>query len=120
MPIDDSSTYHLLKTVQSTPTRTQRELADSLGISLGKTNYCVKALTQKGLIKIERFIHSDKKTAYAYILTPKGLEEKSKVTFRFLQRKMEEYETLQQEISELQEEIALEKQDTLDPLLQGR
>jgi len=76
-----------------------------LGISLGKTNYCLKALMSKGLIKVQNFRSSDNKLAYAYLLTPSGMTEKSKLTAEFLKRKLAEYESLQAEIEQLKTEI---------------
>ena len=102
---DDGVTYRLMKSIDAEPQLSQRALSESLGISLGKVNYCLKALVAKGLIKVKNFQHSDNKTAYAYILTPKGVEEKALVTVRFLLRKMAEYEQLQHEIEELRREI---------------
>lgn len=76
-----------------------------MGISLGKTNYCLKALMSKGLIKVQNFRSSDNKLAYAYLLTPSGMTEKSKLTAEFLKRKLAEYESLQAEIEQLKTEI---------------
>ena len=101
----DSIHYHLLKQIQDNPGITQRQLAQKSGISLGKTNYCINALIEKGLVKVDNFKNSKNRSAYLYKLTPKGLEEKSKVTFRFLQRKLEEYEAIKSEIEELKVEI---------------
>jgi len=75
-------------------------LADELGFSLGKLNYCLKALKQKGLVKIKNFKKNPKKINYVYILTPKGITEKSKLTFNFMKLKMKEYEELKKEINE--------------------
>ena len=83
----------------------QRELADHLGVSLGKTNYCLRALVEKGLVKARNFKNNRNKRAYLYILTPKGMEMKARITASFLQRKMDEYEVLKQEIRELQREV---------------
>ena len=83
----------------------QRELAEELGISLGKTNYCLKALIEKGWVKVENFRKSKNKMRYAYYLTPRGLEEKAQVTLRFLHRKQKEYESLVQELEELRREV---------------
>ena len=102
--MDDSTNYHLLKTLESNPELTQRELAREMGISLGKANYCLRALTDKGLVKARNFRNSRNRSAYAYFLTPKGMEEKARVTCRFLKRKLREYEELKQEIEELRRE----------------
>jgi len=85
---------------------TQRELARELGISLGKANYCVKAMLEKGWIKANNFKNSHNKIAYAYLLTPAGFEKRAKMTVRFLKRKMAEFESLKREIEQLQQEIA--------------
>lgn len=82
----------------------QRQIARELGISLGKANYCLKALIEKGLLKAGNFRNSKNKLAYAYKLTPKGIEEKASVTVRFLKKKINEYEQLQKEIDELRKE----------------
>lgn len=102
---DDSLTYKLLKNLEDGPQLSQRARSESLGISLGKVNYCLQALITKGWVKFKNFQQSDNKSGYVYILTPQGLEEKSKVTARFLNRKMAEYEQLQQEIEALKQEI---------------
>jgi len=107
MPIlSDENRYKLLKILETNPDVNQRELAKTLGISLGKTNYCLKALIEKGLIKMDNFRRSKNKGNYAYFLTPKGIEEKAKVTIQFLDRKQKEYERLAQEIEQLRAEAA--------------
>lgn len=83
----------------------QRDLADALGVSLGKTNYCLKALLGRGLIKMQRFRKSQNKLAYAYLLTPVGITEKAGLTVRFLERKVAEYESLTLEIEALKAEV---------------
>jgi len=83
----------------------QRQLASELGISLGKTNYCLKALIDKGLLKAGNFRRNPNKLQYGYLLTPKGFEEKAKATLRFLKKKQQEYEQLQREIEMLREEV---------------
>lgn len=93
--------YKLLKLLEPNPCLSQREVARELGISLGKVNYCLKALASKGLIKATNFRNSRNKSAYMYLLTPRGLEEKARVTTRFLHRKVREYEALRTEIEEL-------------------
>jgi len=95
----------VLRHLETDPEITQRELARELGVSLGKTNYCLKALIDKGLVKAGNFKNSNNKSAYIYILTPKGIEEKSRITLHFLKCKIDEYENLQKEINELQREI---------------
>lgn len=94
----------VLRHLENDPEITQRELAKKLGISLGKANYCLKALIDKGLIKAGNFKNSNNKSAYIYLLTPKGIEEKSRITIHFLKRKIEEYEQLQVEIDQLRRE----------------
>jgi EPS-associated MarR family transcriptional regulator len=96
--------YKLLRLLEPNPTLSQREVARELGISLGKVNYCLKALMNKGLIKAANFKNSRNKTAYLYLLTPHGLEEKARVTRRFLQIKIQEYEALRREIEQITRE----------------
>lgn len=103
--MDDEIRYKIFKLLQEDPQINQRALADELGISLGKTNYCLKALISKGLVKIRNFAHSKNKLGYVYQLTPKGIEEKAKVTYRFLKRKINEYEAMEAEIEELRKEV---------------
>jgi len=79
---------------QRPPHTTQRQLANEMDVSLGKVNYCLKKLVEKGLIKLHNFQNSRQKSAYLYLLTPKGIEEKSRLTFSFLKQKTEEYEQL--------------------------
>ena len=102
----------LLRKLESSPESTQRELSLEMGVSLGKVNYCIKKLTDKGLIKLTNFTRNPNKMGYAYLLTPQGIEEKSRLTFSFLKRKVIEYEILKKEINELKfesEEIHNEK-----------
>jgi|SRR5690554_1832156 len=103
--LSDEYRYRIFKLVETNPEISQRELARELGVSLGKANYCLKALMEKGLLKASNFRNSNNKLAYAYKLTPKGIEEKASVTVRFLKRKMQEYETLQQEIEQLRQDV---------------
>ena len=98
--------YHVLKHIESNPSITQRELAKELGVSVGKVNYCLKALIDKGWIKANNFKNSNKKLAYFYILTPSGLEQKAKITVNFLKRKINDYEELKKEIEILKNEIS--------------
>ena len=88
----------LLRKLESSPECTQRELSKEMGVSLGKVNYCIRKLTEKGLIKITNFKQNQNKVGYAYLLTPQGIEEKSRLTFAFLKRKIIEYEILKKEI----------------------
>ena len=94
-----------MRILQENPDLTQRELAEKLGISVGGLNYCLKALMDKGLVKMKNFTHSKNKFGYVYVLTPMGLAEKAAVTHRFLLRKMEEYEALKAEIEALRSEV---------------
>src|SRR2546426_6040069 len=93
--------YRLLKYLDEHPDATQRELARELSVSVGKINYCLQALIAKGWVKMRNFRNSNKKSAYLYILTPKGIDEKLNVTSAFLRRKIEEYELLSKEIERL-------------------
>ena len=95
----------LLRLLDSQPGLSQRALANELGISLGKTNYCLKALVDKGWIKIRNFRNSANKLGYMYLLTPRGLERKASITVRFLREKRAEYETLKREIELLKHEV---------------
>lgn len=95
----------VLRAIEDNPEITQRELAQDLGVSLGKINYCLKALIQKGWVKANNFKNSKNKSAYAYLLTPKGIERKAQITTRYLRRKLEEYEHLKQEIKQLKSEV---------------
>ena len=95
----------VLRQIEANPEVTQRELAKELGVSLGKVNYCLKALVQRGLVKAKNFKNSKNKSAYIYVLTPKGIEEKSRITLRFLKRKKAEYESLKTEIDQLSSEL---------------
>lgn len=88
------------------PDITQRELAQVLGISVGGLNYCLKALIEKGLVKMKNFAHSKNKFGYVYVLTPRGVIEKAAITNRFLQRKMHEYELLKAEIDALRRDLS--------------
>jgi len=96
--------YRLLKLLEPNPRLSQREVAKELGISLGKVNYCLKALVDRGWIKAANFKNSRNKTAYMYLLTPRGFEEKTRVTAKFLQSKMQEYEALRAEIDQIRDE----------------
>jgi EPS-associated MarR family transcriptional regulator len=103
--INDEVRYRLLKYLADHPEASQRDVARELGISLGKVNYCLKALIEKGWIKARNFRNSRKKSAYVYVLTPKGIEEKIDVTRAFLRRKVAEYDTLVKEIETLTAEV---------------
>ena len=90
--------FDVLRKIQKKPETTQRELAEELGFSLGKLNYCLKALHAKGLIKMQNFKKNPKKINYIYVLTPKGITEKTKLTINFMKRKMNEYDELKKEL----------------------
>lgn len=97
----DSHRYKLLKLIEAKPAIQQREMAKEMGVSLGKTNYCLQALVQKGLVKMDNFRRNDNKLAYCYLLTPNGIEEKARLTVSFLKYKVAEYEAIRNEIEEL-------------------
>ena len=90
--------FNVLRKIQNKPNSTQRELAEELGFSLGKLNYCLKALQNKGLVKIKNFKRNPNKINYFYVLTPKGIAEKTKLTINFMKRKMKEYDELKKEL----------------------
>ena len=91
----------LLRKLESNPEYTQRELSQEMGVSLGKINYCMKKLIEKGWIKLSNFGHNPNKVGYIYLLTPKGIEQKSRLTTSFLKTKIKEFEMLRDEISKL-------------------
>ena len=96
---DNQDHFNILRKIQKKPNSSQRELAKELGFSLGKLNYCLKALQDKGLIKIQNLKKNPKKINYLYILTPKGISLKTQLTINFMKRKMKEYDQLKSEIS---------------------
>jgi EPS-associated MarR family transcriptional regulator len=104
----DDLHYRVLKHLAAHPDATQRDVAKALGISLGSTNYCVRAVIDQGWVKVQNFRKSDNKLAYAYLLTPQGIEAKARITARFLQRKRAEYEALKAEIEQLAAEVQAE------------
>ena len=95
----------LLRKLESNPEYTQRELSREMDVSLGKVNYCLKKLTEKGLVKLTNFSASSNKLGYMYLLTPKGVDRKAKLTTLFLKAKIEEFETLKDEISKLKLDV---------------
>ena len=97
---DNQDHFNVLRKVNTKPKATQRELAEELGFSLGKLNYCLRALKIKGLIKIKNFEKNPNKLNYIYVLTPRGITEKTKLTLNFMKRKMQEYDELKKEIKE--------------------
>src|SRR5439155_8504928 len=102
--INESVQLQLLRLLGSKPRLTQRQAASSLGVSLGKVNYCLRALIEKGLVKAENYKKSDNKLAYLYLLTPTGISAKADLTRSFLARKVSEYEALRAEIERLKQE----------------
>ena len=96
--LDNQDHFNVMRKIQEQPKTSQRNLAEQLGFSLGKLNYCLKALQQKGLIKIKNFQKNTNKLNYIYVLTPKGINEKTKLTVNFMKRKMKEYEELKGEL----------------------
>ena len=105
--LNEELRYKLLRLLAEEPQISQRDLACRLGISVGKANYCLSALVEKGLVKINNFRKANNKLAYAYLLTPSGIEAKAQITVSFLQRKMIEYGALQEEIKALRQEVLL-------------
>jgi EPS-associated MarR family transcriptional regulator len=105
--LTDEYRYKILKILETHPEISQRDLARALDISLGRVNFCLKALIEKGLLKATNFRNSQNKLAYMYLLTPSGIEEKSKITAEFLKIKLQEYANLEAEILELRSEANL-------------
>lgn len=101
MKNNNTDQFELLRKIQKNPNFSQRELANELGVSVGKLNYCLKALKNKGLIKIQNFTKNPNKLNYIYVLTPKGIAEKAKLTLNFMKRKMQEYEDLKEELEKI-------------------
>ena len=104
MPVPDYSILRVLRLLDASPRLTQREMARELGVSLGKANYCLRALTAKGFVKVQNFRKSTNKRGYVYLLTPEGVAAKADLTRHFLARKREEYDALRLEIEGLQRE----------------
>ena len=109
--IQEDTYFRVMRILQENPDLTQRELAEKLGVSVGGLNYCLKALMDKGWVKMQNFQNSKNKFKYVYLLTPQGIAERVALTSRFLDRKMQEYEALKAEIESLRQDA--EKQDTL-------
>lgn len=110
MPNDETG-LKVLRLLEANPKASQRDLASEFGFSLGKVNYCIRALVHKGWIKSNRFRNSDKKLAYRYLLTPRGIEQKAALTARFLRIKIGEYERLRAEIEQLRREVGRRDDD---------
>lgn len=103
--LQEDTYFRVMRILHENPDLTQRELAEKLGISVGGLNYCLKALIEKGLVKMKNFATSKNKFGYVYVLTSTGMAEKAAITHRFLQRKMDEYEALKAEIEALKSEV---------------
>jgi len=103
--LSDDARYKIFKALEANPDLSQRELAEKLGVSLGKVNFCIQALIDKGQIKVSNFSRSSNKKRYLYVLTPSGIDSKAKLTKRFLIRKIAEYEALKAEIAEIQKDL---------------
>ena len=101
--------YKLMRLLQANPEMSQRDLARELGISLGRVNYCLRALIKKGWVKATNFTNSQNKAAYMYLLTPRGIEQKASLAVKFLQVKLREYEALREEISQIRRETGLDQ-----------
>jgi EPS-associated MarR family transcriptional regulator len=113
--IQEDTYFRVMRILQENPDLTQRELAERLGVSVGGLNYCLKALMDKGWVKMQNFHNSKNKFKYVYLLTPHGISEKVAMTSRFLERKMQEYETLKAEIDSLRKAVKPpDKKDTLE------
>ncbi len=106
--LDEETRFRLLRLLQANPELSQRQLAESLGVSVGKVNYCLQALLKKGLLKMRNFRDSQNKLAYAYYLTPKGAKAKMRATSEWLDIRMREYEAIEREIEELKREVGAE------------
>lgn len=104
--VQEDTHFRIMRILQENPDLTQRELAEKLGISVGGLNYCLNALIDKGLVKMQNFSNSKNKFKYVYLLTPMGIVEKLALTTRYLRRKMEEYEALKIEIEALKSEVS--------------
>ena len=102
--LQEDTYFRVMHILRENPDLTQRELAEKVGISVGGLNYCLKALMEKGMVKMKNFTTSKNKFGYVYVLTPTGLAEKADITHRFLKRKMDEYEALKVEIEALKAE----------------
>ncbi len=107
--LQEDTCFRVMRILQENPDLTQRELAGKLGISVGGLNYCLKALIQKGLVKMKNFANSKNKFGYVYILTPSGISEKTAMTQRFLRRKIMEYEALRWEIEDLRSNVVTDQ-----------
>nr|WP_207148838.1 MarR family EPS-associated transcriptional regulator [Lamprobacter modestohalophilus] len=107
-PVNEDLTFLVLRQLQANPKQTQLQLSQAIGISVGRTNYVVRALIERGLLKAEHFRNSKNKSAYAYLLTPEGIDTKARITARFIQRKRAEYDALRAELDQLTAEAEAE------------
>ena len=103
--LTDEIRLRILRELENDPGLSQRDLAKALGVSLGRTNYCLRALVEKGLVKVENFRKSGNKLAYAYQLTPRGISDKARITRKYLQIKLKEFKALESEIEVLRQEV---------------
>jgi EPS-associated MarR family transcriptional regulator len=104
----EEAQFQVMRLIAQNPELTTRQIADEVGISTGAAYYCVTALVEKGLVKLENFKNNPRKGQYAYILTPRGIREKAALTVKFLERKLSEYEALRTEIEDLKREAGVE------------
>ena len=104
-PSENDLDYHLLRQIEAQHGASQRDLAQRMGVSVGKMNYCLTAVVERGWVKVNNFLRADNKLAYAYLLTPSGARAKVRLARAFLERKEREFEQLQQEISALRQEV---------------
>lgn len=104
--VDSEESLNLLREISANPRLTQRQMSSRLNLSLGKINFLVKTMIEEGLVKVENFRNSENRAAYLYLLTPMGIEEKAKITLRFLKKKTDEYERLREDIRRLEKEAA--------------
>lgn len=111
--LQEDTYFRVLSLLEQNPDMSQRDLAKALGVSLGGINYSLKALMERGMVKAQNFKKSERKIGYAYVLSPQGIAEKTKLTARFLKRKMEEYEALKAEIDSLQHALNGKRQSSL-------
>lgn len=103
--LTDEMRFKLMRVLEAKPSVSQRAIARELGVSLGRVNYCLQALMGKGLVKARNFKDSENKSGYVYLLTPRGVQQKANLAVRFLQRKMQEYESLEIEIAQIKREL---------------
>jgi len=118
--LENEEALRIFREINRSPEMTQREFSSRLGISLGKVNFLINALIQKGFVKVENFKKSSSKSKYLYCLTPRGIEEKSRMTYLFLKRKMREYEQLELEIRQLREETRESGVDSEEQVQSGK